>query len=449
MSIGIGRGRQLGLVVTSIAVAVAVALTLTTAHAQENSRQDVQIEDRLRKIESSIDADRAVTRKLQSSEQQLADELAGIRTQMVAAAAAARQHEETMTSLEQELATLTRDEEAKRAALRERRRDLGNTLAALQRIALRPQAALLVTPADPNDVVRSGLLLRTTVPRIESRARDLRRQVDALTQIRTRIAASRADLNIAGEALSQERFRLTSLADQKTNLLRQTRESRETALGRIEQMTREAQSLEELLAKLEAESIERRRIALERERQARERAEQLARATPAPRPGEPARQSPEPPPPPSALSGAPPGTPSISAARGALTSPAAGPVIIAYNDPTDFGGKSRGLTYQTRPGSLVVAPWDGQVAFAGPFRSFGQILIIEHGEGYHSLLAGMGRIDAPVGQWVLAGEPVGITGGEEGTATSNTQEQSRLYVELRRDGQPINPLPWLAASTTR
>ena len=128
---------------------------------------------------------------------------------------------------------------------------------------------------------------------------------------------------------------------------------------------------------------------------------------------------------------------------------AAGTVVVTYDASTGFGGKSKGITYQTRPGSLVVAPWDGQIAFAGPFRSFGQILIIEHGEGYHSLLAGMGRIDAPVGQWVLAGEPVGITGGEVGATTTKIQNQSRLYVELRRDGQPINPLPWLAAATTR
>lgn len=428
-------------------VPVLVSLTAATAHAQDSDRQDTQIENRLQAIESSIDTDRAVTKKLQSREQHLADELSQIRGQMVATVNAARQHEATMTGLEQELASLAHDEEAKRAALQERRQDLGATLAALQRIALRPQAALLVTPADPNDIVRSGLLLRTTVPRIERRARDLRRQADALARIRARIAASRSDLKTAGEALSQERFRLTSLADRKASLLQQTRESREAALGRIEQMTREAQSLEELLAKLEVERIERRRVALERERLARERAEQLARATPTPRPDQ---QSPEPaPPPPSALSSAPPGTPSITAARGGLTTPASGRVIIAYDDNTDFGGKSHGVTYQTRPGSLVVAPWDGQVAFAGPFRSFGRILIIEHGEGYHSLLAGMGRIDAPVGQWVLAGEPVGITGGEEGTAAAKADEKSRLYVELRRDGQPINPLPWLAASTTR
>ena len=432
-----------------VALVPLFALTAMAAHAQDKNAQDGQIEDRLQEIETTIDADRAATKKLRNREQHLADELSELRDQMIQTASRARHHEADMSDIERQLAVLAADEEAKLRDLKQRRKELGGTLAALQRIALRPQAALLVTPADPNDIVRSGLLLRTAVPRIERRAHELRQQVEALTKVRTRIAARRQDLDAAGEALSQERFRLTSLTDRKSSLLQQTRESRDAALARIEQMTQEAQSLEELLAKLAAERIERHRVALERERQARERAEQLARATPTPRPGQATPQSPEPSTAPNALAGAPPGTPSIKAARGGLTPPAAGSIVIAYDARNDFGGKSHGITYQTRPGSLVVAPWDGQIAFAGPFRTFGRILIIDHGEGYHSLLAGMGRIDAPVGQWLLAGEPVGITGGENGATADKTTTQSRLYVELRRDGQPINPLPWLAASTTR
>ena len=91
----------------------------------------------------------------------------------------------------------------------------------------------------------------------------------------------------------------------------------------------------------------------------------------------------------------------------------------------------------------MIAPFDGVVAFAGAFRGYGQLLIIEHSEGYHTLLAGLGRVDGEVGQRVLAGEPVGVM------ATSETDgaPSSSLYVELRRDGQPINPLPWLADRT--
>jgi septal ring factor EnvC (AmiA/AmiB activator) len=87
----------------------------------------------------------------------------------------------------------------------------------------------------------------------------------------------------------------------------------------------------------------------------------------------------------------------------------------------------------------VVAPYDGEIVFAGQFRGYGELLIIAHGEGYHTLLAGMTRIYGVVGQRLLSGEPVGLMGeGSKGVP--------RLYVELRRNGAAINPVPWLAAS---
>jgi septal ring factor EnvC (AmiA/AmiB activator) len=94
------------------------------------------------------------------------------------------------------------------------------------------------------------------------------------------------------------------------------------------------------------------------------------------------------------------------------------------------------VTFATRPGAEVVAPFDGRVLFAGAFRGYGQILIIGHGDGYHSLVAGLDRIDSSVGQWLVAGEPIGRMSADEA--------KPRLYLELRHNGQPINPLPWLA-----
>jgi septal ring factor EnvC (AmiA/AmiB activator) len=90
---------------------------------------------------------------------------------------------------------------------------------------------------------------------------------------------------------------------------------------------------------------------------------------------------------------------------------------------------------------MVIAPRDGLIVFAGPFRGLGQLLIIEYQAKYHLLLAGLGRIDKQVGENVLAGEPVGIMNASRTAGPA-------LYMELRRNGQPINPLPWLAAGRT-
>jgi len=104
----------------------------------------------------------------------------------------------------------------------------------------------------------------------------------------------------------------------------------------------------------------------------------------------------------------------------------------------EAGLTSKGISIATVEGAQVVAPYAGRVVYAGAFRGYGQLLIIEHGEGYHSLMAGLTRIDSVIGQWVLAGEPIGVMGRAE-------SENPSLYVELRRNGRPINPLPWLAA----
>jgi septal ring factor EnvC (AmiA/AmiB activator) len=127
----------------------------------------------------------------------------------------------------------------------------------------------------------------------------------------------------------------------------------------------------------------------------------------------------------------------FSAAKGRMPYPARGKVVARYGETNEVGTINKGLVIATRGSAQVVAPYDGHVAFAGEFRGYGLLLIIEHGEGYHTLLAGMDRIDSTVGQRVVAGEPVGIMGGNEARPT--------LYVELRRNGQPVNPLPWLTA----
>ena len=108
-----------------------------------------------------------------------------------------------------------------------------------------------------------------------------------------------------------------------------------------------------------------------------------------------------------------------------------------YGETVRRGVTRKGLTIETRDSAQVIAPYDGKVVFAGNFRGYGQLLIIDHGEGYHSLLAGMSRIDGIMGQYLLSGEPVGVMG-------SQIESKPALYIELRRNGQPINPVPWLA-----
>lgn len=459
--------------------AAAVCLGIAMLAAGPAAAQETgDIEQRLSEIEEDVAAGRAAIVSLEQEADTLANELAALRVQIGAAARTAQRHAADIARLDDGLAVLTAQEDATLRDLAARRAALATTLAGLQRLALRPQAALLVTPGDPNDVVRSGLLLRTAIPGIERQAAELRNELRALADLRTEIQTSRDDLARSTEGLAAERQRLAALQEDKARVLAATRASRDETESTLAALVDEAGSLEELLAALQRQAAERqaaaakaeaeRRAAAERQAAAeRAAAERLARATPTEppavlQPPPQAAQAPQPLDSGQLAALAPPGIASIADAEGALTPPALGNVVQNFGDRTEFGSKSDGITYETARDALVVAPWDGQVVFADRFRSFGQILIIDHGEGYHSLLAGLARIDAPVGQWVLAGEPVGVAGDPQRTdddaesaadRTAPPGEGSgnapRLYVELRRDGQPINPLPWIAASTDK
>ncbi len=116
----------------------------------------------------------------------------------------------------------------------------------------------------------------------------------------------------------------------------------------------------------------------------------------------------------------------FSSVRGTLPLPAKGKIVALYGQDDENGVPRKGVVIATRDHAEVVAPYDGRIVFAGRFRHYGQLLIISHGEGYHTLLAGMSRIDGVVGQWVLAGEPLGQMGN--GSSDGLPGSQPRLYV---------------------
>ena len=120
-----------------------------------------------------------------------------------------------------------------------------------------------------------------------------------------------------------------------------------------------------------------------------------------------------------------------------VTLPVSGTVRTAFGDKDDYGSKSQGITFNAPAGATVVTPLAGTVKFAGSFQKYKQILIVEHAGGYHSLIAGLGRIDTVVGATLAAGEPVGIA--------EKTEDGARIYYELRQDGEPVNPRKLLTA----
>ncbi|WP_170245052.1 murein hydrolase activator EnvC family protein [Pararhodospirillum oryzae] len=397
----------------------------------------------LEEVERALQREKAERARLEREAASTEKELAGLGQKLAAAAKRVQDQEETLSALEAHLAGLNREEESLRAALARRDEQIVHVLTAVQRLAWRPSEALLVQPAPPADTVRVAILLRQAIPRIRENAQALAGQLVALHNIDTAIRAQRAQIRATSDALRAEHTGLQALSREKQSMIRDLRARGQAAEERSSQLAREAQDMRDLLARLEAEkkareeeeararkAEEERRLAEAQER-ARARAALATRAkpetpvasieTPAPRP-----------------SGHETG---FERARGAMPFPARGRVVNTYGEHLSLGGVSRGLRIATRSGAQVVTPHDGTIAFAGPFRGYGNLLIIDHGGGYHTLLAGLGRIDGVVGQRLTAGEPVGTMPVADGSGDAPT-----LYVELRRKGQPINPLPWLTAS---
>ena len=133
--------------------------------------------------------------------------------------------------------------------------------------------------------------------------------------------------------------------------------------------------------------------------------------------------------------------------RGKLAPPVSGKFVRRFGGKDGNGGVMQGDMVATQSGAIVTSPSDGSVLYAGPFRSYGQLLILNAGDGYHVVLAGMSRISVVSGQAVLAGEPIGAM-GEARVASASAEAlgnaEAELYVEFRKDGKPVDPSPWWA-----
>jgi len=392
--------------------------------ALAQTRADETPQQKLRTVEHELEQGRIQQEQLQRQVDALALELQILRADGIRAAEVVQSREATLSTLEAQLQSLAADEAQKRDVIARNHSHEAQLLAALARLALNPPEVLALGPLAPEDAVRTGILLGNTVPRLRWEAQALALELSDLHHLRQEIERKKLAVALERRGLDKDQQRLDGLIRRKTALRDQAIQGAENTKQRLEKLSAEAGDLHDLILKLDAE-----RKANDADRQA-----QIAAI---PRPDTTVRpETVTAPPPVAGDRGRPKTLRPFDNARGAMVYPASGTLLLRYGEPDEFGVSSKGLTLITRAGAVVVAPYDGQVEFAGPFKGYGQILIIQHGDGYHSLLAGLDRIDGAVGDWIVAGEPVGAMGSGE--------PKPRLYLELRHNGQPINPLPWLA-----
>ncbi|MBG6199768.1 MAG: peptidoglycan DD-metalloendopeptidase family protein [Roseibium album] len=336
--------------------------------------------------------------------------------------------ETELTDTERRLMSLGENEDAVRLSLIARRDILAEVLAALQRLGKRPPPALAVRPSDALSAVRSAILLNAVMPELKVETEALAADLQELQRLKSVIAEEKNRLRGDAMRLAEEKSRLELLLSAKKQEHLKSVEVLKEEKERAAELAEQAGSLQELIANLEVE-IESARDAAEKSRQASLTAKRNASRNFDPF-ADPGRIAP-------AIA--------FDDAKGRLPQPVAGTMLKGFGQEDEFGGLTEGQSIATRPGSNVTSPADGWVVYSGPFRSFGQLLILNTGDGYHVLLAGLDRIDAELGQFVLTGEPVGVMGATQWASASTFglgSTQPILYVEFRKDGRAIDPTPW-------
>ncbi|MBJ7406935.1 MAG: peptidoglycan DD-metalloendopeptidase family protein [Bradyrhizobium sp.] len=417
------------------------------AQAQTASPQAAAVSpEAIKQREQELEAARARQKSAEEAQAKLKAEITALgqdRTQLnqqlIETAANVRNVETKIEEAEARLRALNGREQQVRASLDSRRADIVEVLAALQRAGRRTPPALLVRPEDALQSLRTAMLLGAVVPELRGRAEKIAGELGELVALRKTIATERDQLASDRDKVRSDQTRLTALVDERQRQQASREKDLDAERSRAIALSKQVGDLQGLIAKMEQDlqsAAKAAEKAAEAARQAEAKAAASANVTAKSGPG--------------AFKDKSRTTPAIAfaSAKGLLPLPVNGNKIRDFGGSDGAGGVQKGISLATKPGSQVTTPCDGWVVYAGPFRSYGQLLILNAGGGYHVLIAGMERISVNIGQFVLTGEPVATMGSTSQVASilATNASQPVLYVEFRKDGTPIDPGPWWAAN---
>ncbi len=398
----------------SVLTAVVFTWCSTTASA-------VQVSDaQLKEVEQQVFEKSMEHKKLQAQATQISLELSEVNRKVIQTARQLQNNEEKLSKMEKQLDILTKDLNSAQSDFAEEDKNLIKTLTALQNLALKPTEALLVQPLNPVDIIRSAMILRETIPHLESRANAIRQKLLDIKNKKNRVESQIKEISKQKIVMSEEHKRINALLKQKSSLRNMVEIKSEKAKKNVDKLASQAQDLRDLLAKLEKQRLEKER----KERERRLKEEEERRKLEEKQSDVLIKKESK------AITNIASG---FEKAKGSLPLPARGTIITKYGEQKAKGISAKGITIASRNQAQVISPFDGNVIFSGPFRGYGNMIIIEHGDGYLSLLSGLETLSVELGQMLLAGEPIGQM------PVSGTSE---LYVEIRKNNQPINPAAW-------
>jgi septal ring factor EnvC (AmiA/AmiB activator) len=398
--------------------------------------------DELARIQGEIRLSDETLARLRGEIQSLGADRDKLREQLVDTGNSTHETESKVLGAEARLASLDSNEDNIHVSLDSRRGILIEVLASLQRMGRNPPPAMLVSPDDALQAVRTSMLLGAVLPEMRQETQALMADLAELQRVRKQITAERDTLKQALLDLAENQTRTQLLVEERQKVLAQEQSTLATEQAHAASLAQEAANLKDLIARMEREVAPAKQAA-----SSADTATANQNANPAAKPSLAALQDP------SRLTPALP----FEQAKGMLRLPVTGTVLHAFGSDDGNGGQEKGLRLATVAGASVTAPCDGWVVFAGTFRSYGRLLIINAGGGYHVVMAGMDKINVGLGQFVLTGEPVAAMGigktlgsgqapGAETARVASVGASSpvdpTLYIEFRKDGVSIDPTPW-------
>ena len=363
--------------------------------ADDKSDLQRQLQDSQKQLEDRQAQQQALGKKAADIKQDMAQSQTGLsrQTDMI------RRNEKKLTILNTNIGQLSQQDTDLTADLRKKYGSISTLVLALQRIRRVPPEALIARPGAPLATAESAMVLQDMLPALAAQAGAMQAQLDRLAGVRRDLVADRAEAGATGQVLQSQYARLQSDAAARKTLYLKTQDDYAATQKDVAHIAAQAGSLKDLMAQL----AERERLEA-RKRNARPRA---------------------------------------MPKQGTANLPVAGAVIAGYGDKTKIGAASTGITIETAPGAAVTAPMGGIVRFAGPFRAYGQMVIVAHEDGFYSLIGGLGQVSVAVGQDVGAGQTLGAMprkpGGHKAGLGASSASSPALYYELRHDGRPVDP----------
>lgn len=355
-------------------------------------------QEALDSIKSRMKDEQARKDKLAANAKSIKNDMEQTRKNLADVALSVRRNEAHLNDLNDRIAKLGQEQQDLSLDLKENYGSIASLILALERIRRIPPEALIIKPGAPYETAQTALLLKGTLPAVYNQANELSAKLNRLAEIQKDLKSDRVDSLKTKKNLESKQTEMAALMKKREQLYSRTKRSLSASEKSLGTLAAQAKSMQDLIARLQEEN-----------RRARELNRRNERSDP----------------------------PMPDFGPGVL--PVNGRVIMAYGQRDEIGAKSNGLRIESRPSALVTSPIGGIVRYDGPFKNYGNILIIEHKGGYHSLIAGLETVNVHTGQAINAGEPIGKL-----PKTSSRGGNPTLYYELRYKGETIDPARKLA-----